>query len=158
MENTYWVSVVQIFLPFHYYRFHSVKEVKDWAEAKIAKKVKKGKKPSTETIKKKEVKLDTDKSTGTQVKKHSDIKARYKVMQAKNPFANLLKTILRKNHVMEIQQEDKKEESKLFVDNISGQEKFTLTIKCDECGYEADNIILLKKHKTEIHKTCSTEE
>ena len=115
-------------------------------------------KPSKETIKKWEVKLDTDKPTGTPIKKHYDIKAHYKAIHAKNPFANLLKTILRKKHVMEIKQEYKKEESKLFVDNISEHDKFTMTIKCDECGHEADNISLFKKHKTEIHSTSTTEE
>ena len=135
-----------------------MKEVKEWAEAKISKKVKKGKKPSKETIKNIEENLDTDNPMGTKVKKQLNIKARFKAMQAKNPFSNLLKTILRKNHVMEIKQEDKKEESKLFVDNISEHEKFTMTIKCDECGHEADNISLLKKHKKEIHNTTTTEE
>ena len=129
-----------------------MKEVKEWAEAKISKKVKKGKKPSKETNKNIEVKLDTNKTMGIKVKKQLDIKARYKAMQAKNQFANLLKTILRKNHVMEIKQEDKKEQTKLFVDNISEHAKFTMTIKWDECGNKADNISMLKKHKTGIHK------
>ena len=66
-----------------------MKEVKEWAEAKIAKKLKKGKKPN----------IKNKNKINYRPKHHGDRSSRKKTFISKpatNPFANLLKTILRK--------------------------------------------------------------
>ena len=59
---------------------------------------------------------------------------------------------------MEIKQDDDLKESSLFFDNTRKLGTFTMAVKCDGCGYKADNISLLKKHKIKSHNSSPTEE
>ena len=120
--------------PFQGRKFQSVKEVKEWA--KTVRKNKRGK----------QVKLE---------QKEGNIIPKPRVKKVKQQ-ENMLRTILRKNHAMEVKKvediKDKVVNEKEQV-NSEASATFSWAVNCDNCEYEATNIKDLKDHKTKKHNT-----